>query len=121
MSYNRVNGYAAECERTVFPGEPSAEERKLYDIVMEARALAFEMVKPGTRCSDIDMTTQEFFKKDEEPTRGSSIVIITTSGIHTEASLCLYPNIYIVISQYFIYNFFGFAYLLSKSLTPLYR
>lgn len=62
MSYNRVNGYAAECERTVFPGEPSAEERKLYDIVMEARALAFEMVKPGTRCSDIDMTTQEFFK-----------------------------------------------------------
>lgn len=62
MSYNRVNGYAAECERTVFLGEPSAEERKLYDIVMEARALAFDMVKPGTRCSDIDIATQEFFK-----------------------------------------------------------
>jgi Xaa-Pro dipeptidase len=62
MSYNRVNGYAAECERTVFLGEPSAEERKLYDIVMEARALAFEMVKPGTRCRDIDLATQEFFK-----------------------------------------------------------
>lgn len=62
MSYNRVNGYAAECERTVFLGEPSTEERKLYDIVMEARALAFKMVKPGTRCSDIDLETQEFFK-----------------------------------------------------------
>ena len=62
MSYNRVNGYAAECERTVFLGEPSPEERKLYDIVMEARTLAFEMVKPGTRCSDIDLATQELFK-----------------------------------------------------------
>ena len=26
MSYNRVNGYAAECERTVFLGNPSPRE-----------------------------------------------------------------------------------------------
>jgi Xaa-Pro aminopeptidase len=62
MSYNRVNGYAAECERTVFLGEPAAEERRLYNIVMEARAIAFRMVKPGVRCGDIDFATQEFFK-----------------------------------------------------------
>ena len=62
MSYNRVNGYAAECERTVFLGEPSSEERRLYDTVMEARLLAYNMVRPGTRCSDIDIATQEFFK-----------------------------------------------------------
>lgn len=62
MSYNRVNGYAAECERTVFLGEPSAEERTLYNTVMEARSLAFGMVKPGTRCDDIDLATQDYFK-----------------------------------------------------------
>lgn len=62
MSYNRVNGYAAECERTVFLGDPSKEEREIYDTVMEARKLAYDMIRPGARCSDIDEATQEFFK-----------------------------------------------------------
>ena len=62
MSYNRVNGYAAECERTVFLGEPSERDRKLYDIVMKARDIAYSMVKPGTRCEDIDLATQDYFK-----------------------------------------------------------
>ena len=61
MSYNRVNGYAAECERTVFLGEPTKEERKIYDTVMGVRALAYDMIRPGVRCSDIDIATQEFF------------------------------------------------------------
>lgn len=62
MSYNRVNGYAAECERTVFLGEPSERDRKLYDVVMKARDIAYSMVKPGTRCGDIDLATQDYFK-----------------------------------------------------------
>ncbi len=62
MSYNRVNGYAAECERTVFLGEPSDRDRRLFDIVMKAREIAYSMVKPGTRCEDIDLATQEYFK-----------------------------------------------------------
>lgn len=62
MSYNRVNGYAAECERTVFLGEPSERDRKLFDIVMKAREIAYSMVKPGTLCEDIDLATQDYFK-----------------------------------------------------------
>jgi Xaa-Pro aminopeptidase len=61
MSYNRVNGYAAECERTVFLGDPSARELELYNLVMEARALAYSMVRPGVRCADSDQATQELF------------------------------------------------------------
>jgi len=61
MSYNRVNGYAAECERTVFLGEPSARELELYSLVMRARDLAFSMLRSGVRCSDIDQATQELF------------------------------------------------------------
>ena len=62
MSYNRVNGYAAECERTVFLGEPSERDRELYDVVVKARDLAYSMVRPGTRCEDIDLATQDYFK-----------------------------------------------------------
>jgi Xaa-Pro dipeptidase len=62
MSYNRVNGYAAEVERTVFLGDPSTEEHRLFDIVMEARALAYRMIKPGIPCCEIDLATQAFFK-----------------------------------------------------------
>lgn len=78
MSYNRVNGYAAEVERTVFLGDPTAEERRLYDIVMEARSIAYGMVKPGVRCGDIDVATQEFFKSKGY---GGNIIHRTGHGI----------------------------------------
>ena len=61
MSYNRVNGYAAECERTVFLGNPSPRELELYGLVMQARDLAFSMIRPGASCSKIDQATQELF------------------------------------------------------------
>ncbi len=61
MSFNRVNGYAAECERTVFLGDPTAEERKLFGHMMRAREIAYSMVKPGVSGHDIDAATQEYF------------------------------------------------------------
>ena len=45
-----------------FLGEPSERDRKLYDVVMKARDIAYSMVKPGTRCGDIDLATQDYFK-----------------------------------------------------------
>ena len=62
MSFNRVNGYASENERTVFLGEPGARDRKLFEVMMKAREIAFSMVKPGTQCEDIDLATQDYFK-----------------------------------------------------------
>ena len=62
MSFNRVNGYAAENERTVFLGDPSPRDEKMFNQMMKAREIAFSMVKPGTRCEDIDLATQEYFK-----------------------------------------------------------
>jgi Xaa-Pro aminopeptidase len=61
MSYNRVNGYAAECERTVFLGAPSDRDKALFETMMAARDIALNMVKPGTACADIDAATQAFF------------------------------------------------------------
>ena len=62
MSFNRVNGYASENERPVFLGEPSDRDRRLFDQMMKAREIALSMVKPGTRCADIDLATQDYFK-----------------------------------------------------------
>ncbi len=62
MSFNRVNGYAAECERTVFIGDPTPKERRLYDLMEQAREIAYAMVKPGVSCHDIDVATQEYLR-----------------------------------------------------------
>lgn len=61
MSFNRINGYAAECERTVFLGDPKPNELDLYNHVMKAREIAFSMVRPGVKCEDIDKATQAYF------------------------------------------------------------
>ncbi len=78
MSYNRVNGYAAECERTVFLGEPCVRDRELFETVMEARSLAFNMIRPGAVCSDIDAATQDYFKSKGF---GDNIIHRTGHGI----------------------------------------
>lgn len=58
----RVNGYAAECERTFFTAQPTQGERELFGIVARAREIAFALVRPGARCSDIDRAATEFLR-----------------------------------------------------------
>lgn len=60
MSFLRVNGYAAECERTVFLEEPDEEMKKAFRSMNEARELAFGMLRPGADCAGIDGAVQEF-------------------------------------------------------------
>ena len=59
----RVNGYAAECERTYFTAVPSAEVRKAFAAMMEARRIAFDMIRPGLSCGELDSTLNEFLGK----------------------------------------------------------
>jgi Xaa-Pro aminopeptidase len=62
MSFLRVNGYAAECERTAFIGKPSDKDKELFMHMQKARETAFALVRPGTVCSDIDAATQDYFR-----------------------------------------------------------
>ena len=55
----RVNGYVAECERTYFTTRPSEDARKTFAAMMEARTTAFDMIRPGVPCSDIDIRVNE--------------------------------------------------------------
>ncbi|KUJ65255.1 peptidase M24 [Streptomyces albus subsp. albus] len=48
------DGYGSDTTRTVHVGEPTAEERKIHDVVREAQQAAFDAVRPGASCQDID-------------------------------------------------------------------
>jgi Xaa-Pro dipeptidase len=56
----RVNGYAAESERTYFTAPPSDDAREAFAAMMEARGIAFGMIRPGVACSEIDSKVNEF-------------------------------------------------------------
>jgi Xaa-Pro aminopeptidase len=65
MCLLKINGYAAECERTVFLGPPSSSDAELFHHVEKARKIAFSMVRPGVACADIDQATRDYFAGQE--------------------------------------------------------
>jgi Xaa-Pro aminopeptidase len=49
-----MDGYGSDTTRTVHVGEPMAEERKVHEIVVRAQQAAFEAVRPGIACQEVD-------------------------------------------------------------------
>lgn len=47
-------GYGSDTSRTVHVGEPTDEEREVFDIVRRAQQAGFEAVRPGVPCEEID-------------------------------------------------------------------
>jgi Xaa-Pro dipeptidase len=60
----RVNGYAAECERTYFTAPPSAEVREAFKAMSQARRLAFKKARPGVSCGELDSTVNDFLRQE---------------------------------------------------------
>ena len=48
------HGYGSDTTRTVHVGEPTDEERDVHEIVRRAQQAAFEAVRPGIECQDVD-------------------------------------------------------------------
>ena len=46
------DGYGSDTTRTVHVGEPTEEEREVYEIVRRAQQAGFEAVRPGATCQD---------------------------------------------------------------------
>ena len=55
-----VNGYRADMTRTMALGPISAEQRHIYDTVLEAQKRALAMIKPGVRCKDVDAAARDY-------------------------------------------------------------
>ena len=49
-----AEAYCSDITRTVFVGEPTDEQRRVYDIVRAAQQAAFEAVRPGVAAEDVD-------------------------------------------------------------------
>jgi Xaa-Pro aminopeptidase len=56
-----VWGYLSELERTMVIGEPSTEQRRLFDHMVALQDTAFEAIKPGRKCGDVDHAVRAYY------------------------------------------------------------
>jgi Xaa-Pro aminopeptidase len=56
-----VWGYLSELERTMVIGPPSAEQREMFEHMVALQDIAFEAIKPGARCSDVDRAVRAYY------------------------------------------------------------
>ena len=73
-----MHGYGSDTTRTVTVGDPSPEVRKVHDVVREAQQAAFEAVRPGVPCQEIDRVARAVI---EEAGYGEQFIHRTGHGI----------------------------------------
>src|SRR6266511_333929 len=56
-----VWGYLSELERTMVIGEPSTEQRELFEHMVALQNTAFEAIRPGALCSDVNRAVRAYF------------------------------------------------------------
>jgi Xaa-Pro aminopeptidase len=57
-------GYRCELERTMFVGQPSAEHRRWFQLMLGAQETAFEAMRPGRRCAEVDRAVRAYFERE---------------------------------------------------------
>jgi D-alanyl-D-alanine dipeptidase len=77
----RVDGYYSDITRTVAVGEPSAEQREVYDVVRAAQQAGVDAVAPGVACEDVDRAARAVI---EEAGYGERFIHRTGHGIGAE-------------------------------------
>ncbi|MGH7922261.1 MAG: M24 family metallopeptidase [Candidatus Dormibacteraceae bacterium] len=55
-----VWGYRCELERTMFVGDPSAEQRRWFDLMRGAQDVAFQTIRAGRTCADVDLAVRRY-------------------------------------------------------------
>jgi Xaa-Pro aminopeptidase len=55
----RFNGYCGDCTRTFAIGEPSAEQRTAYELVLRAQEHALTNIKPGMTAAEADKLARD--------------------------------------------------------------
>ena len=56
-----VWGYLSELERTMVIGDPSSEQRRMFEHMVALQDTAFEAIKPGRKCSDVDRDVRAYY------------------------------------------------------------
>jgi Xaa-Pro aminopeptidase len=76
-----ASGYWSDITRTVFVGDPTDEQRQVYDLVREAQEAAFAAIRPGVACEEVDRAARAVI---EEAGYGDRFIHRTGHGIGIE-------------------------------------
>ena len=60
-----VWGYLSELERTMVVGDPSAEQRRMFDHMVALQDTAFDAIRPGRECSDVDRAVRAYYEQHD--------------------------------------------------------
>ena len=60
-----VWGYNAELERAMIIGPPTDEMRRLFDHTVAAQRVAFDAIRPGATCADVDGAVMRYFEQND--------------------------------------------------------
>lgn len=58
-----VQGYSSDITRTYMFGEPNDEQRTIWNLEQEAQQAAFDAVRPGVACEDIDAAARAVLER----------------------------------------------------------
>jgi Xaa-Pro dipeptidase len=58
-------GYEAELERTMIVGPASGEQRRFFEHMKAAQEVAFEALRPGAQCSDVDRAVRSYYAEHD--------------------------------------------------------
>lgn len=62
---SEVGGYLSELERTMILGTPTEEQRRFFELMLGVQELAFESIRPGVRCSDVDCAVSNYYQQHD--------------------------------------------------------
>jgi len=57
-------GYSPEVERTMIVGEPSQDQARFFEHAKAAQEVAFDALRPGAECSDVDRAVRDYYEKN---------------------------------------------------------
>lgn len=58
-------GYNSELERTMIVGQPSDEQRPMFEHMKKAQETAFEALRPGAQCADVDRAVRKYYEDND--------------------------------------------------------
>jgi Xaa-Pro aminopeptidase len=74
-------GYCSDMTRTVFTGEPDAEQRRLYEVLQHAQHRAVQRAEVGVSCEDVDRAARQII---DDAGYGAAFIHRTGHGIGIE-------------------------------------
>ena len=58
-------GYNSELERTMVLGQPTDEQRRMFDHMAAAQQAAFDALRPGATCADVDRAVRRYYEEND--------------------------------------------------------